>query len=137
MAQHADLAGLAWIVENVPETAVFAVSSWKWLGETWATSDGGAWIVPMTARMTTTPPIDHIYNADLFQFVKAFNTAATAVPDWRDPVQADWLRQQGVTHVYVGPHSGSGFFDPAALAQNPKMVMVYGRNGVFIFEIRG
>ena len=69
-------------------------------------------------------------------FVKAFNTAATAVPDWSDPAQADWLRQQGVTHVYVGPHSSYGYFDPAVLARNPQMTLVYGRDGVFIFAIQ-
>ncbi|MCB9419268.1 MAG: hypothetical protein H6667_05665 [Ardenticatenaceae bacterium] len=135
LAQHADVAGLFWIDENLPETAFIAVNSWKWLGETWAASDGGAWIVPMTGRMTTTPPIDQVYNPDLFQFVKTFNTAATAVADWSDPAQIDWLSQQGVTHIYIGPHSSSGFFDPAVLDRNPKVEMVYGRDGVFIFEI--
>jgi hypothetical protein len=131
LAQHADVAGLAWIDENLPETAVIAVNSWKWLGETWAASDGGAWIVPMTGRLTTTPPIDHIYNPDLFQFVREFNTAAAAAP-----VQADWLRRQAVSHVYVGPHADLGFFDPAALARNPQMELVYGRDGVFIFALK-
>jgi hypothetical protein len=134
LAQHADVAGLDWVAENLPETAVVAVSSWKWLGETWAGSDGGAWLVPMTGRITTTPPIDHIYNHDLFQFVKTFNTAATAVNDWSAPSQADWLAQQGITHVYVGQRGG--YFDPAALARNPHMTMVYGRDGVFIFKIQ-
>ncbi len=134
LARQADLDGLAWLDERLPETAVFGVSSWKWLGETWAASDGGAWITPLTGRAATTPPIDHIYNRDLFQSVREFNAKATAVTDWSDPAQADWLRQQGVSHVFVGQRGG--FFDPAALAYNPKMEMIYGRDGVFIFEIR-
>lgn len=136
LAQHADAAGLAWIDTHLPETAVIAVNSWKWLGETWAASDGGAWIVPMTGRMATTPPIDHIYNPDLFRSVREFNAAAVTVPDWSDPAQADWLRQQNITHVYVGPRSDNSFFDPAGLARNPQMEMAYGRDGVFVFEIR-
>jgi hypothetical protein len=135
LAQHADVAALAWIDEKLPETAVFAVSGWKWLGETWAASDGGAWIVPVTGRMTTTPPIDHIYNPELFQFVREFNAAAAAVPDWSDPAQVDWLHQQAISHIYVGPHTDYGYFDPAVLARNPKLEMVYGRDGVFIFQI--
>ena len=133
LAQHADVAGLEWVADHVPETAVIAVSSWKWLGETWAGSDGGAWITPLTGRAATTPPIDHIYNRDMFQFVREFNATATAVPDWSDPTQADWLRAQGVTHIFIGQRGG--FFDPAALAANPQMEMVYGRDGVFIFKI--
>ncbi len=133
LAQRADVAGLEWAARNVPETAVIAVSSWKWLGETWAASDGGAWIVPLTGRAATTPPIDHIYNSDLFQFVRHFNETATAVADWSDPIQADWLRAQGVTHIFIGARGG--FFDPAVLARNPQMEMAYGRDGVFVFKI--
>ncbi|MEJ2746542.1 MAG: hypothetical protein P8183_01280, partial [Anaerolineae bacterium] len=88
LAQHADLAGLDWLDEHLPETAVIAVNSWQWLGQTWAGSDGGAWIVPLTGRQTTTPPIDHIYNRDLFQSVREFNQAAETVSDWSQPEQA-------------------------------------------------
>jgi hypothetical protein len=134
LAQHEDLAGMAWVEANLPETTVLGVGSWKWLGETWAASDGSAWIVPLTGHSVTTPPIDHVYNPDLFQEVRAFNETATAVTDWRDPVQADWLRGQGVTHIFIGKRGG--YFDPAALAGNPKMTLLYGRNGVFVFKIR-
>ena len=50
--------------------------------------------------------------------------AATAVSDWSDPLQADWLRDQGVTHIYTGKKGG--FFDPAALARTLGN-HVYGR----------
>jgi hypothetical protein len=133
LARPADLAGLAWIDEHAPETAVFGVGSWKWLGETWAASDGGAWITPLTGRAATTPPIDHIYNRPLFQSVREFNVEATAVTDWSDPAQADWLRRQNVTHIFIGQRGG--FFDPAALSRNPRMEMVYNHDGVFIFQI--
>ncbi len=133
LARHADLAGLAWVDEQLPETAVLGVGSWKWLGETWAASDGGAWITPLTGRMASTPPIDHIYSRDFFRSVQDFNIEATAVSDWSDPIQADWLRRQNITHIFIGQRGG--FFDPAALIRNPKMKMVYGRDGVFIFEI--
>lgn len=136
LAQHADVAALTWIDENVPETAVFAVSGWKWLGETWAASDGGAWIVPLTGRMATIPPIDHVYNLELFDFVRGFNAAATAVPDWSDPLQAEWLRQQAISHIYIGPHTDFSYFDPAVLLRNPRLEMVYGRDSTFIFKIK-
>jgi hypothetical protein len=55
------------------------------------------------------------------------------VADWSDPAQADWLRAQGVSHVFIGARGG--YFDPAQLSRNPQMEMVYGRNGVFIFSL--
>ena len=133
LAQPEDLTGLAWIDAHLPETAVIAINSWQWLGQTWAGSDGGAWIVPLTRRMSSTPPIDHIYNRSLFRSVRAFNEAATTVTDWSDPAQAAWLRQQGISHIFVGKRGG--FFDPAALNRNPQMEIVYGRDGVFVFQL--
>lgn len=133
LARSEDLAALQWVDTNLPDEATVAVNSWRWLGETWAAADGGAWLVPLTGREATTPPIDHIYNPELFRFVREFNQTASAVSDWSDPVQADWLRQQGVTHVYVGKKGG--FFDPAVLMRNPKMALLYGSRGVYIFAV--
>jgi hypothetical protein len=133
LARAEDLIALRWADENLPSDATVAVNSWRWLGETWAAADGGAWLLPLTARSVTTPPIDHIYDPDLFREVREFNQAATAVSDWSDPLQADWLREQGITHIFVGKKGG--FFDPAVLARNPQLEMLYGRHGVFIFAL--
>jgi 4-amino-4-deoxy-L-arabinose transferase-like glycosyltransferase len=133
LAQTADLAGLQWAEEHLPAEAKMAVNSWRWLGNTWAGADGGAWLVPLTGRESTTPPVDYIYNRSLFEEVRLFNEAAEAVEDWSDPEQAEWLRQQDVTHIFIG--AKGSIFDPAALAQNPEMEMVYGRDGAFIFAL--
>lgn len=129
-----DLAGLEWARDHLTGDDTVAVNSWRWLGNTWAGSDGGAWLVPLAAVRSTTPPVDYIYNPQLFRQVIAFNEAATAVTDWSAADAAGWLRQQGVSHVFVG-HRG-GFLDPAALARNPGLQMVYSGDGVFIFAVR-
>lgn len=134
LALPEDVPAMRWLEENVPQEAAIAVNSWRWLGETWAASDGGAWLLPLTGRMVSTPPIDHIYNAELFADVRAFNEAATAVTDWSDPAQAAWLHEQGITHIFVGKRGG--FFDPAKLHSNERLEMLYGRDGVFIFAVR-
>jgi hypothetical protein len=133
LAQSADLAGLQWAAENLPAEAKVAVNSWRWLGNTWAGADGGAWLVPLTGPASTTPPVDYIYNRVLFEEVRQFNETATAVEDWSAPEQAEWLRQQGVTHIFIG--AKGGIFDPSALLENPQTRLIYGRDGVFIFEL--
>jgi hypothetical protein len=133
LAYPEDYIALNWVAENLPDEATLAVNSWRWLGETWAAADGGAWLLPLTGSAVTTPPIDHIYNPDLFRTVREFNETAVAVADWSDPLQADWLREQGVTHVYVGKRGG--FFDPAVLIRNPQLEQLYGRHGVYIFAV--
>lgn len=133
LAETADLDALAWIAANLPEEALIAVNSWRWHGSTWAAGDGGAWIVPLTGRRTTTPPIDHIYNPDLFAQVRDFNEAASTRETWASPEAAAWLREQGVSHVYVGARGG--FFDPAALMRNPAIVPLYDMNGTWVFAV--
>lgn len=133
LAQTADLAALQWADENLPTDAHVAVNSWQWLGNTWAGADGGAWLVPLTQRTSTTPPADYTYDLPLFLEVQAFNETATAVSDWSLPAQADWLRQQGVTHIFIG--AKGGFFDPAALLKNSQTRLIYGHDGAFIFEL--
>jgi hypothetical protein len=65
--------------------------------------------------------------------VRLFNEAAEAVEDWSTPEQADWLRRQDITHIFIG--AKGGFFDPAALTKNPQARLIYGRAGIFIFEL--
>lgn len=133
LAEAADLDGLAWIAANLPEEALIGVNSWRWHGSTWAAGDGGAWIVPLTGHQTTTPPIDHIYNPALFARVRDFNEIASARTDWSSPEAAAWLREQGVSHVYVGARGG--YFDPAALSRNPQLTPLYAAAGVWVFAV--
>ncbi|MCI0399362.1 MAG: hypothetical protein L0332_11395 [Chloroflexi bacterium] len=133
LAEPQDLAGLAWLAENTPPEAKIAVNGQRWLGGTWAGSDGGAWVTPLTGRQSTTPPIDYIYDYDLAVDVHHFNEIAAAVEDWASPSAGDWLQERGVTHVFVGVRGG--FFDPAALARNPSLQLLYSHDGVFIFAV--
>ncbi len=133
LAQPADAEALAWLDANLPEDAVVAVNSWLWLGNAWSGQDGGAWIVPLTGRQSSTPPADYTYSRELTDFVNPFNEAATAVPDWRTPEAAAWLRGQGMTHIFIGVKGD--VMDPAELLQNPGVELMYGRNGTFIFAL--
>ena len=133
LAMPQDVPALAWIDDNLPADARVAVSAWQWLGATWAGSDGGAWLMPLTGRESTTPPVDHIYNEALFAYVRTFNETATAITDWSDPAAADWLAAQGVTHVFVGRRGG--YLDPAALSRNPSLVLLHDHDGTFVFAV--
>jgi hypothetical protein len=106
LVQPADVAALAWLDANLPADATVAVNSWLWLLNTWSGSDGGAWLVPLTGRQSSTPPADYIYSRELADFVRGFNEAATAVPDWRTPEAAAWLREQGMTHIFSSGCAG-------------------------------
>ena len=134
LAQSADVEAIAWLDENVPEDAVVAVNSWLWLLNAWSGSDGGAWLLPLTGRQSSTPPADYTYSVDLTAFVRPFNEQLSTTNEWVALETAVWLREQGITHIFIGAKGGQ--MDPAGLLNNPGVEKVYGRNGTFIFEIK-
>ena len=134
LARPADRAGLDFVATALPEDALVASHGWLWLGAAWAGSDGGAWLLPVTGRSTTMPPVDYTYDADLLARINGFQAAAAAVDDWSTPEAAAWLHGQGVTHIFVGARGG--YFDPAALARNEALILRYTGGGAFVFELR-
>ncbi|MGB0386016.1 MAG: hypothetical protein ACPGWR_14510 [Ardenticatenaceae bacterium] len=133
LAHSDDMAAIEWVANNTPPSARIAISSWSWLGGTWAGSDGGSWLVPLTGRYSSTPPADYIYNRPLAEQVNTFNEAAHAIEDWSDPQVVEWLREQEITHLFIGVKGG--YLDPAELHNNPALIMRYGKNGTFVFEV--
>jgi hypothetical protein len=90
--------------------------------------------VPLAGRASTTPPADYIYSQALATEVRQFNEAAADWTDWSAPAAVAWLKEQGVSHIYVGAKGGQ--FEPAQLARNPAVNLLYATDGVFIFELR-
>ncbi len=133
LAHPQDAVGLEWMAANLPANARVGVSAWRWLGTSWAGSDGGAWLLPLTGLASTTPPADYIYGPALAQEVTLFNEQASQVEDWSAPAAARWLREQGITHLFVGVRGG--FLDPAELGRNPALRLLFARDGVFVFEV--
>ena len=128
-----DIQAIHWLDEQLPAEATIAVNSWLWLGQSWAGSDGGAWIVPLTGRRTSTPPADYIYNYDLFVWVNTFNEELAGIEEWSAEETAVWLRQWEISHIFIGSRGGQ--FDPATLIQNPYLTLLYAQDGVFIFGL--
>ncbi len=133
LAEPPDVAGIAWVDAHLPIDAKIAVSSWKWLGVTWAAQDGGAWLLPLTQRRVTIPPADYIYAAQLEREVRAFNVAASAVEDWSADSALALLREQQVTHIYIGARGG--FLLPDKLLQHDDIQLRFAQDGVFILEL--
>lgn len=133
LATKADAEGLYWLANYDSQESTVAVSSWIWLGATWAGSDGGAWVLPETGQNSTTPPVDYIYDLRFRSAVAAFNADASKIEDWSDPTSTEWLTDEGVDIIFVG--SRGGFFDPAELSRNSRLNLLYSQDGVFIFSL--
>ena len=133
LAESADRVAIDWINENLPPTAKIGISSWLWLGSTWAGQDGGAWILPLTGRMTTTPPVDYSYDAKLSEEVNRWNEQASKLEDWSTPSATQFLRDSGVTHLYVGARGG--YLESAELSANPDLTLLFAYDGTFIYGV--
>jgi hypothetical protein len=96
-------------------------------------SDGGYWIPLLTGRETVVPPMvftnervsDPNYVENL-RFIEKLNGDLTS------PEGLEMLRNEGITHVYVGERGGP--INPADLLSSPYFKLIYENNSVYIFE---
>jgi len=135
LATPADRAALAWVSQNTPRDAKFAVAVWPWLGNVYAGSDGGYWIPVLTGRASIMPPALYatsISPAELArrnQFLKEWST----VTSLDDPAVRQRLRAEGVTHLYLGARAGP--LRAAALLGSPFVTLLYQQDGVSIYAL--
>ncbi len=154
MLTVADERAMAWIREHVPAEARFAVNTFPaYAGTLIAGTDGGWWIALLTRRSTTLPPMT--YGSEKFEradFYKQTNGLAQslrgrALPDGRPvtvtlttPENVQLLRNDGVTHIYIGANAIPGpdvvdHIDANALRQSNAFHLIYDQDGVSIFEL--
>lgn len=130
-----DVEALAWVEHNTAPEAVLAVNGWKWLGNAWAGSDGGAWLWPLIGRRTTLPPVDYLYQADWARTINAFNEKLVTVTDANTPQALALLREQGVTHIFIGAKGGS--LKPEMFLDSPHYRLLYSNGAAWVFELTG
>jgi hypothetical protein len=126
---------LDWIEKNTPADAVFLINGWRWQTDTWAGSDGGTWIWPLTSRRTTLPPVDHTFQVEWWREVTAFNARAAQIQDASAPASLALLREAGVTHIYIGAKGGT--LRPETFVDNPNYRLLYTNGAAWVFEVIG
>jgi len=141
-----DMEAMGWIRGNVPVGAKFLVNGFTAYGGTLVVgSDAGWWIPLLTGRQNTIPPL-------------LYGTEAPVDPQYREmvledllyleqvtPTSADgicYLRNRGVTHVYVGEMDGRvGTPPPEPLLEvnemqaGPAFEVLYSKGKVRIFRL--
>ncbi len=132
-----DMAGMAWLREHTPPTAVVAGNGFgqPWGPEAVQGSDAGLWVPVLAGRRGILPPIP-AYNEQLadpgYLRHAAQIVRATAAPDLAE--SWTYLRQQGVTHLYIGARGG--VMDPEPLLALPEQArLAFHQDDVWIFEL--
>lgn len=145
MVTRPDLEAMSWIRQNTPPDSRFLVNGFPAYGDSVVVgADAGWWIPLLAGRANTIPPL--LYNSETVQrpelrkeLLDFYNRLSRA--DFGSAETATWLREEGVTHVYVGQRRGQigfGETDPlplADLAASPFFRTVYHRDLVWVFAL--
>ena len=141
---QADLRAASWIQSNLPEDARFLVNSHFYFFNWPLGSDAGHWLPLIARRSTTLPPM--IYSAEQGptpDFAKAIPELPLEIlsKGVTNPEVLDRLRDEGVTHVYIGQAAGPlGSDDPyklplQQLIDDSRYRPIYHEDRVWVFEI--
>lgn len=135
LATPADRAALLWIRDNTPSDARFAVNTWRWLGNTYAGSDGGYWIPVLTDRASVLPSTQYAsaLPRDQVTEIHARLARLANATSLDDPALRAELVAQGVTHLYIGPRAGA--LRAEQIDGRPFINLLYRRDGVSIYAL--
>jgi hypothetical protein len=136
LATQDDIAAMDWIRGHVPSDARFLINVHHWQGKTYVGADGGYWIPLLTGCDTVLPPAIYTYGSA--EYVKGINDLAediVAIESFDEGSTRQLLKDNGVTHVYIGARGGS--ITPQMLMDSPYYRPIYSNGAVWIFQFQG
>lgn len=135
LATAADLRAMQWIRANTPLDSLFLINTRYWQLDMYVGTDGGYWILPLTGRRTLLPVLPYVFGqADYVQHTANLARMVSDVKDADSPAFLELLRQEGVTHVYVGARGGP--LQPQMLLASHNYQAIYESGAVWIFQVQ-
>jgi hypothetical protein len=134
MVSANDMNAIVWVAEHTPPQARFLVNTQRMNGELRAGTDAGWWLTALTGRATTLPSMLYAsggrdYHARVDQLSRAVEEAETL----DDAALLALLREEGITHVFVGWRGGK--LVPTALDASAHYRQVYESGPARVYEI--
>lgn len=132
-----DVKAMAWIRENTPTDAVFAVNTHFWLPRAPHGADGGYWIPYFAERQTTAGVMINNLGSSTYLEMVIRRSQLVERLESGDATALQELCAKGVTHIYVGarPHFAGDGLSRTMLLQMDALNLVYDQGGVAIFAI--
>jgi hypothetical protein len=133
----AEMPAIAWIAENTPEDARFLINAASWLSTAERGADGGWWLMPLTGRWTSTPPVLFTYGSpDYVQQVRERTTFIREF-DHSQPDQQEQLYElidrERISHIYLTDHSGP--LTPEIFTDVGRFEKVYEQADVIVYRV--
>ncbi len=137
LVTKADVAALEWIERNTPKDARFLINSAGWYPNVGRGTDGGYWIVPLTGRWSTMPPVPHIYgDPDYVEEVRQRSVHIANFQRGKEQQIEHIIAENDITHIYFGPNSKDGPLFSDVFSDTVKYTNIYTDNGAFILAVQ-
>ncbi len=134
LATAADRAALAWIAEHTPPTARFLINAAPWLPGVARGTDGGWWILPLTGRWTSTPPVLFVHSE--VDEVQATQQRSQQIIDFGNGQAVDLARliaAERIDYIYTSP---AGPLRPEHFAGQAGYEVVFAQDGIVIYRVQ-
>lgn len=130
-----DLQAMAWIQDNTPQDATFAINTYNWLGTNPHGTDAGYWIPYFTGRKTNTGTMMFSYGPP--DYVKWVNQTSDLVVNLDQDLRIGDLCRLKVQYAYIGKQ-GNPFqpdLNADRILQYPGTAVLYSKDGVIILKL--
>jgi len=132
-----DVRAMAWIQENTPADAIFAINTHFWLPQIPHGSDAGYWMPYFTNRRTNTGSmLSSLGPQDYREQVSTLSHLSQALTQ-AEPAAPGQLWQAGVSYIYIGC-MGNPFSPPLrseTLTDYPQVELVHQDECAWVFRI--
>jgi hypothetical protein len=133
LTNQSDRLAITWIDQQLPTDAVLLTNASEWMWQVDRGVDGGWWVMPLTGRATTTPPVLFTYaDSDVANalYVQTEQVRQIRTVDALDA----WLRANpAITHIYA---TARGVISPQMVAALPYVTNVYATGDVVIYAVQ-
>ena len=130
----AERAAIDWIATNTPADARFLVNTTFWMPDAYRGVDAGWWLLPLTGRWTTTPPVLFIYgDPDYVRDTQALTMTLADYRPGREEAIFAIIATERITHIYLV--EGRGPLTQAIFNGRPGFSVIYAQDGVTIIAV--
>lgn len=129
-----DLDALQWINTQTPLDARFLIGATPWLPSADRGVDGGWWILPLTGRWMSTPPVIFDYGpAEAAAPERARTRVIAALQPGEEALLAALIERDAIGYVYL--REGVGPLRPTFFADPQRYQQVYQQGGITILAV--
>jgi hypothetical protein len=130
---RADMQAFDWIRQNTPSDARFLINTTQWMSGVFRGVDGGYWLPLITGRQTLLPPALYtLGKAEEVQRINDWAERASRLTTCDEAFQS-LVQESGAAYLYL--REGRGSLQPNAMLNCADVVLIYRRDGVYIFQI--